>query len=693
MGQLTTEQAEAIELGLAKLESSGLSPDDMTHLGMSIATGFATAGMAKGFEERPCLRIPYFHPITGAPSTPRPNWPDFFRIRYLKDPPKGFTDDKPRRYAQPAGSGVCAYFPRHPSVNWPDVLGDTSQAIIITEGELKAAKACKESYPTIGLGGVYNFRSTALDTAFLPELEEIDWVQRKVFIVFDSDIRSNPNVCMALQELAEALCARGADPQLVVLPADIPGLDKVGLDDYLVHHPAPTFGALTRDAAQSLTLARTLFDLNDKVSLVRSSVLVVDNQTGNKYSVDNFVKIYGNVMHSERVFGKDGSVSLRKANGAKSWMEWPLRHDVDRLTYYPGRERFFDDPKDGRVYNTWRGWGLQPKPGEYQPFLDLIDHLCTGAEPAAKRWLIQWLACPLQRPGVKMFSSVVVHGRVHGSGKSLLGYTMGRIYGENFTEIKQADLHKDFNSWAEGRQFVLGDDVSGSDKRGDADMLKKLITQRELRVNIKFLPEYVIRDCINFYWTSNQPDAFFLEDEDRRFFILEVIARALAEEFYMDYDIWLDSGGAEAVFAYLLTVDLSDFNPNAPAFRTQAKVRMTEDSRSDLGSWVRSLIEDPDTVLKTGHLPLNSDLFTLPQLLSLYDPENKGRVTANGIGRELRRAGVPQARQGMPVRTEHGVQRFFALRNGERWANATPEEINDHLSNLVKKKRGKFYMR
>ena len=58
----------------------------------------------------------------------------------------------------------------------------------------------------------------------------------------------------------------------------------------------------------------------------------------------------------------------------------------------------------------------------------------------------------------------------------------------------------------------MGDDVTGSDKRADADFLKKLITQKELRVNVKYLPAYTVKDCINYFFTANHPDSFFLED-------------------------------------------------------------------------------------------------------------------------------------------------------------------------------------
>jgi hypothetical protein len=95
-----------------------------------------------------------------------------------------------------------------------------------------------------------------------------------------------------------------------------------------------------------------------------------------------------------------------------------------------------------------------------------------------------------------------------------------KIYGQNFIKIKSKDLYDTW--WAENRQFVLGDEISGSDKRAEADMMKAMITQEEVNINIKYIPQFSIPDCVNYYLTSNHADALFLEDEDRRFFVHEV---------------------------------------------------------------------------------------------------------------------------------------------------------------------------
>jgi hypothetical protein len=279
-----------------------------------------------------------------------------------------------------------------------------------------------------------------------------------------------------------------------------------------------------------------------------------------------------------------------------------------------------------------------------------------------------------------MFSSAMFHGVRHGTGKSLVGYTLGKIYGRNFIEITQKDLHDGDNDWAENKQFVMGDDISGSTSRQDADLLKKLITQQEVRVNIKYVPKFSIPDCINFFFTANHPDAFFLEDDDRRHFIHEVLVEPKDETFYLEYQLWLNTGGAAAVFHELKHLDLGGFNPAAPAFKTLAKERMTSIGRSDLASWVRDLLANPDHVLRLGTAPIKRDLFTSRELLDLYAPHGSGQLTANGMGRELARAGVRQVTGGRPVKLRDGSQgRYYAIRNWLTWAAAATSACARHI--------------
>lgn len=674
-------------LAADRYKESGLTVNDAKILGLQPITAKQTQALGSKFKALPAIRIPYMDPFRpGQALKPWPKWPDFYRLRYLGKP-DGFesqTEKKAIRYAQPPESGVCAYFPTN-FKDWAKILKNNGEPIIITEGEFKAAKSCKEGFATIGLGGVYSFKSSKLGLLFLKELEEIDWVKRYVYIIYDSDFRTNENICKALNALGKELMMRGAQPHIVSLP-DVKPDGKTGLDDFLVERGADDFLNLIQDQAQPITLSEKLWNLNDSVLYVHDPGIVINLKTDQKYSPSSFKEhAYSTVDYAEQVVKSDGSVSYKPVSAAAVWLKWPLRGEVGRMTYAPGSGKFLDGE-----YNIWPGWGVKPTKGRIEPFLKLLDHLFKGAAKADKEWFLRWCAYPLQFPGTKLYTAAVLYGTRHGTGKSLVGYTLGRIYGKNFTEISQADLHGSFNEWAEGKQFVMGDDVTGSNKRQDADMLKKLITQLELRVNAKYVPSYTVPDCVNYLFTSNHPDAFFLEDDDRRYFIHEVMVGPLGEQFYIDYMKWLNDKGAAAIFDYLLNLKLGDFNPAAPALKTLAREKMIADVKSDLGAWVARLMLEPDRVLVCGEISLKKDLYSNRELLALYDPTGQTGTKAPGLGRELRRSGVPQACKGAPVHTPFGQERLYIVRNKEKWVKANRSEVLSHISKLDKLKEKKF---
>ena len=200
-------------------------------------------------------------------------------------------------------------------------------------------------------------------------------------------------------------------------------------------------------------------------------------------------------------------------------------------------------------------------------------------------------------------------------------------------------------------------------------------------VNVKYVPSFTIPDCINYIFTSNQPDALFLEDFDRRFFVHEVLGSPAERSFYETYDKWYRSEeGQAALLHHLLELDLGNFNPRAEAPDTEAKKGMIRDSKSDLGSWVLMLKEDPERALAPlgPEASKGCELFTASQLLHCYDPEKRTRVTAGGLGKEMKRSGFRQANYAVPVNTCMGQQRIWAVKNGVFWADvAKPHQISE----------------
>lgn len=658
------------KLTLEKTASSGLTEADVRKLKLRGLEGKETSRLHPTFHPVGALYIPYF--------SPKGSETKFFRIRYL-EPLPGFAGmtKKPQRYAQVPQTLNEVYLPPLMKRSWADVMSDAEVTIYITEGELKAACATARGLPTIGLGGVDVWRSQKRKLPLLPQLDDVKWKGRKVVIIFDSDAATNPDVVRAQRQLSRTLTDRGAEPVIASLPTTKDG-KKQGLDDYLVVHEVDELQKLVEKAAP-LENAQALWELNEEVVFVRDPGLVIERSSGQRIAPHNFVNsVYANRLHTDYSGEKP-----KRVKTAKEWLEWRERFEARKVTYVPGQSQMVDNQ-----WNLWSGWGVEPKRGDVGPWHKLLDFLFKE-EKDAREWFEKWCAYPIQHPGTKMFAAVVLWGVVHGTGKTLVGYTLKDIYGKNGREIKDQDLQGSFNEWAENKQFILGDEVTGSDKRVDANRLKSLITAEEMTINAKFIPAYVIPACVNYMFTSNAPDAFFLEDTDRRFFIHEVTGKPAAPGFYAEYDKWRRGEGPAFLFDYLLRVSLKDFNPMASAPMTRAKEEMIFGTKSDLGVWCREMLEEPTLNLR----PLGegaaqrADLLTAAQLLRCYDTEGTSRVTTMGLGRELKRCG---ARQLPVVKTATGTQRLYVIRNASKWEKAKPKDIAEHWEVLFGNGAKKF---
>lgn len=653
--KMNAEQIKS--LMIADIQRSGLTEADAKKLKFSTAPHTLTPATA-GYV------IPYFD-THGKPTK-------FYRVRYLETTLSGFaalSGKKPLRYNQPPQSVNEVYLP--PYIHWKTYLAGKGP-LIITEGEKKSALATRENMPAIGLGGVWCFMSKRASAPLLPIFDEINLTEREVYICFDSDAATNPDILHAEATLARRLVERGAH----VFIARIPGAKKrkVGMDDYMMQHTAAQFHRNIIAKAFEFSQSKELHEMNAEFVFLRGINSVYD------YNFDLIHNPHAFVNHQYcnrhiTVMTREKEPRLVQKPAAKLWMEWPHRAELTGITYRPGQPRITDSGE----LNSWAGWGVvDAKRGDVMPWRELLDVLFADTEPEARRWFEQWCAYPIQNPGAKMASAVVMWGASQGTGKTLCGHTLMKLYGKNATEVKDSDLEDARFAWAENRQFVLADDITGQNNRKLSNMFKTMITQKTLHINKKYVPSYTVPDCINYYFTSNDPDAFYLDDKDRRFFIHEVLSDKLPESLRKRFVAWSETmEGISALFYYLLNLDITGFDPQAAALATTAKNDMTHISKSELGVWVSRLRDEPSVLLNG---KMRSDLYTAAELHILYDPLETKRASPNALARELKRSGVYKVRtkKGGQVSIDGRQLRLYAVRNADKWKAATTKEVVDH---------------
>jgi putative DNA primase/helicase len=252
----------------------------------------------------------------------------------------------------------------------------------------------------------------------------------------------------------------------------------------------------------------------------------------------------------------------------RAWAEHPEKQIV-RVT-----EVGFDPAcTDTSIHcNLWAGWPTEAKAGKCEYLLDLLRHMCAGdSRPdALYEWVLRWIAYPIQHPGAKMKTTLVLHGP-QGTGKNMFFEALMAIYGRYGRVIDQSAIEDKFNDWASRKLFLIADEVvARSDLYHVKNKLKAFITGDWIRINPKNFSAYDERNHVNLVFLSNETMPVVLEQDDRRHAVIWTPEK-LSREFYRDLLVELENGGAAALHDYLLHVDLGDFTEGTLPPMTEAK--------------------------------------------------------------------------------------------------------------------------
>lgn len=291
--------------------------------------------------------------------------------------------------------------------------------------------------------------------------------------------------------------------------------------------------------------------------------------------LDRFALVYG----SETVFDRDEHMLLTiktlghaccNRNVYKAWAEHPLRRLVRarEVGFDPGCE----DPDV--TCNLWGGWPTQPQAGRCDKLLELLRYMCSEEAKSSSadlyEWVLNWLAYPIQHPGAKLKTTLVLHGG-QGVGKNLFFEAIMAIYGEYGRVINQDALEDKFNDWASRKLFLIADEVVARlDLYHVKNKLKAFITGDWIRINPKQIKAYDERNHVNMVFLSNEPMPLVLDKDDRRHAVIWT-PQTLPADFYAAVRKEIADGGIPALHNFLLERNIGDFHPGTLPPQTDAK--------------------------------------------------------------------------------------------------------------------------
>ncbi|HEV2517150.1 MAG TPA: primase-helicase family protein [Devosia sp.] len=353
--------------------------------------------------------------------------------------------------------------------------------------------------------------------------------------------------------------------------------------------------------------------------------------------------------------GSISSLALRKG----------LVEKFETLVYEPGGEQVI-----GTGFNLWKPAGLTPVEGDVQWFIDHVHYLFPGDDQAAEL-VLDYMALLVTPPWPKILFALLIHSLVHGTGKSLLAWMLTRMLGDsNVVNPSNDEMStSQFTQWQEGKQLAVVNELMMQDRLAAANRLKTLITEPTLRIRALYRSPYEVPNRLNVFTTSNHPDAAKLENEDRRWLVVESKVTASDKrppEYYVDIVRRIrDDAEMGAVLWYLQHREVK-LNPYGAAPVTQAKVAMQERAIPDEEAYLLQLHEE-------GAWPFDFDLVRKDDLVTAvlhrFPGHPKGIIGRIDVLLRDRLGAVKQERTTNLGKGRKSWQ-LWSVRKHDEWAKA-----------------------
>ena len=252
---------------------------------------------------------------------------------------------------------------------------------------------------------------------------------------------------------------------------------------------------------------------------------------------------------------------------------------------------------DGRkLLNTWRGFSTTPKKGNVQPWLDHLAHVVP--EENYRRALLWWIAFTIQKPDIKINWQPIILG-VSGAGKDALFRPIATILGSAYKTIGNRDIKGDYDDGLYQTKLLHISEAKGLN--GHAIEFYKRITAKEAStnqlLNIKGKAQVLQQNIANVLVITNNLDAMKFSKDERRPLVLRSPNIMTEEQQTTYFDNWLSNSGAEHLFDYLLSYDLSEFSSGVRPYKTTHFDALFDITQSDQEIQLNDVIEQYDAAL------------------------------------------------------------------------------------------------
>lgn len=249
-------------------------------------------------------------------------------------------------------------------------------------------------------------------------------------------------------------------------------------------------------------------------------------------------------------------INDRPTTRAQFWLKHPKRRQYKGVIFDPSGDH-------AGWLNLWRGWAVEPKPGDWSLLDQLIREVLTNGDPRGYRYVLNWIAAMFQRPAEPAEVAIAFKG-AKGTGKGTLGRVLQQLAGPHGLHISSPEhITGRFNSHLQNCICLFADEAFwAGDKAGEAK-LKALVTEPTVAYEGKGHDAVMGKNLIHIVMASNSDWVVpAVLDGERRFAVFEVNeSRKDDRDFFRALNRQLDEGGRAAFLHDMLARDIDGWHP------------------------------------------------------------------------------------------------------------------------------------
>lgn len=236
------------------------------------------------------------------------------------------------------------------------------------------------------------------------------------------------------------------------------------------------------------------------------------------------------------------------------------KDDPNKLKY---KKIIFDPSKtlnDKESYNLWKGFDIGNSTEQTNEndskYLQLLKRVVN--DDNIYDYVKQWIAHIIQKPYKKTNVAIVLYSDTKGIGKNCIVDGICKLLKNYTAKVGNIeDITRNFNAHLVNKLFISGDEICAK-ASAVSNKLKEVITRTEQNLEKKGKDSIPVNDFTNWLFTTNNYDAFKIENGDRRLEMIHCFESKLSSDdsiaFYKELN---DPHEMNKLFNFFMNIQLT----------------------------------------------------------------------------------------------------------------------------------------